>query len=196
VVERRYLSEASMADSDRPHPRCRPPHPTTSDSRAEPTYHQPPAEDHFSTAKRGVIYLGRARAKGMDHARDVFVRMRALDGQQDAVRELLLPNVACSNDAKVLAEVDDADVMLYTPLAWPLTVVIESSNSDLRLWFQRVPEPKSVKNRVHLDLRCADADTQASRLVALGDCLGEEQPNEQLIVLQDPEGNEFCLLRD
>ena len=75
------------------------------------------------------------------------------------------------------------------------TVLVESEASPVRLWFQRVPEPKTVKNRVHLDLRCDDADQEAARLVALGARLADAQPAAGLIVLHDPEGNELCLLR-
>lgn len=52
-----------------------------------------------------------------------------------------------------------------------------------------------MKNRVHLDLRAEDPDAEALRLVALGARLATEQPNPDLIVLHDPEGNELCLLR-
>lgn len=65
--------------------------------------------------------------------------------------------------------------------------------------FIRVPEPKSGKNRLHLDLRPADGSSQAAeldRLVGLGarpvDIGQGEVPWH---VLADPEGNEFCLLR-
>ena len=75
------------------------------------------------------------------------------------------------------------------------TVLVEAPGSTPRLWFQRVPERKVVKNRVHLDLRCDDADAESDRLVELGARIATEQPNETLILLHDPEGNEFCLLR-
>lgn len=65
------------------------------------------------------------------------------------------------------------------------------------LAFQRVPEPKSVKNRIHLDLGCDDLDVQTERLVALGatttgNVVTDEMGRFQ--VFQDPEGNEFCLV--
>ncbi len=67
-----------------------------------------------------------------------------------------------------------------------------------RIFFTRVPEAKTVKNRVHLDL---DVDTDADdfaaeldRLLRLGAVQVAE--HEDLVVLADPEGNEFCLLRD
>jgi hypothetical protein len=77
-----------------------------------------------------------------------------------------------------------------------------------RLFFQRVPEGKVAKNRVHLDVRAApglDGDermraleAECERLVALGATrLRRDEPAPPLslgfIVMADPEGNEFCL---
>ena len=64
--------------------------------------------------------------------------------------------------------------------------------------FCPVPEPKTVKNRLHLDLR-ADRSSQAQeleRLLALGARRIDvgQAPDVTWIVLADPEGNEFCLL--
>jgi Glyoxalase-like domain len=76
-----------------------------------------------------------------------------------------------------------------------------------RLFFQRVPEPKTAKNRVHLDLavsggretpiedrrrRVADA---VERAVAAGATRVKayDEAGQHWVVLQDPEGNEFCL---
>ena len=64
-----------------------------------------------------------------------------------------------------------------------------------RYWFQKVTEAKTAKNRVHIDLRSDDADAEIVRLQALGAVLEDVQPNEHVLVLQDPEGNEFCLIR-
>ncbi|MGI8763147.1 MAG: VOC family protein [Ilumatobacteraceae bacterium] len=62
-----------------------------------------------------------------------------------------------------------------------------------------VPEGKSVKNRLHFDLR-ADDSTQADeveRLLALGATRVDigQRPDVSWIVLADPEGNEFCVLQ-
>jgi catechol 2,3-dioxygenase-like lactoylglutathione lyase family enzyme len=77
-----------------------------------------------------------------------------------------------------------------------------------RLFFQQVPEGKSAKNRVHLDVRAAPGlekdermsalEAECERLVALGATrLSRVEPGVDLsaghIVMQDPEGNEFCL---
>ena len=76
-----------------------------------------------------------------------------------------------------------------------------------RLFFQQVPEGKAVKNRVHLDVRAAPGltgtereaalDAECERVVALGATVHERlEPdafNDLCIVMQDIEGNEFCL---
>ena len=76
-----------------------------------------------------------------------------------------------------------------------------------RLFFQRVPEAKSVKNRVHLDVRVGTGLVGDERLAALeAECerliphgavrvrlLPADGVDESCIVMQDPEGNEFCL---
>ena len=88
------------------------------------------------------------------------------------------------------------------------SAVVDPAGTGPRLFFQRVPEGKTVKNRVHLDVRAApglagdarmDALAQeADRLVALGArVLRRVDPDGVMesgfITLQDPEGNELCL---
>ncbi len=86
---------------------------------------------------------------------------------------------------------------------------IEDPDGDgPRVFFQQVPEDKAAKNRVHLDVRAApglDGDArmaaleaECERLVALGAQrirrIEPQPPMEAgFIVMQDPEGNEFCL---
>lgn len=83
---------------------------------------------------------------------------------------------------------------IYDPEDDP-TVLVEAPGATPRLWLQRVPEAKEAKNRVHLDLRSDDPDGEVDRLLGLGARLEVDQPNRGLIVLHDPEGNEFCVLR-
>jgi Glyoxalase-like domain len=52
-----------------------------------------------------------------------------------------------------------------------------------------------AKNRVHVDLASGDVDAELDRFLTLGASLQPEQLNDDVIVLRDPEGNEFCLLR-
>jgi hypothetical protein len=84
---------------------------------------------------------------------------------------------------------------------------IDPSGVGPRLFFQRVPEGKVVKNRVHLDVRVgtglvgaerlAVLEAECARLVALGAVrlrlLPADGDNESCIVMQDIEGNEFDL---
>jgi hypothetical protein len=72
------------------------------------------------------------------------------------------------------------------------TVLVEAGPGRPRFFFVLVPEPKTVKNRVHFDLRADDPAAEIIRLVGLGARVTSEQ--DRLTVLEDPEGNEFCLL--
>lgn len=87
-----------------------------------------------------------------------------------------------------------------------VSAVIDPAGQRPRIFFQHVPEPKVVKNRVHLDVnvgagitdyaaRRAHVDATAARLLTLGASRvrAVEQQGEYWIVMQDPEGNEFCL---
>lgn len=66
-----------------------------------------------------------------------------------------------------------------------------------RLLFQRVPEAKSVKNRLHLDLHAAAGEREAEvgRLEELGASVLRrvKEPGGEWAVMADPEGNEFCV---
>jgi len=87
------------------------------------------------------------------------------------------------------------------------SAIVDPSGPGPRVYFQRVPEPKTVKNRVHLDVnigggretpleeRRARAHAESQRLQQLG--ATELRVNDEWrgfsIVMQDLEGNEFCL---
>jgi hypothetical protein len=88
------------------------------------------------------------------------------------------------------------------------SAILDPAGRGPRLFFQRVPEPKTAKNRVHLDVRAAPGlagdermsalEQEAERLTALGAArLRRHEPAPPLgaghIVMIDPEGNEFCL---
>jgi hypothetical protein len=65
------------------------------------------------------------------------------------------------------------------------------------LLFLRVPEAKRVKNRLHLDLRPLDQAAEVARLEGLGATRVDIGQGDDVtwVVLADPEGNEFCVLR-
>lgn len=85
--------------------------------------------------------------------------------------------------------------------------VVDPTGAGPRLFFQRVPEGKVVKNRLHLDVRVGTGlvgeerlttlEAEAARLVPLGavrvQLLLADEENESCLVMQDIEGNEFCL---
>ena len=85
---------------------------------------------------------------------------------------------------------------------------VDPTGSGPRLFFQQVPEGKTAKNRVHLDVRAAPGlegeqrmtalESECDRLVGLGASrLRRFEPDPPMshgfIVMADPEGNEFCL---
>jgi catechol 2,3-dioxygenase-like lactoylglutathione lyase family enzyme len=81
--------------------------------------------------------------------------------------------------------------------------LIVSPDGGHRLLFIEVPEGKTVKNRMHLDLEPAEGtrDEELARLLEHGatevsDHRGQYGPGTGWVVLADPEGNEFCILRN
>jgi Glyoxalase-like domain len=72
----------------------------------------------------------------------------------------------------------------------------DDSRGGLALIFQRVPEPKTVKNRAHIDFEAVDRTAEVERLVGLGATLireVDEGPGLRWTVMADPAGNEFCV---
>ena len=72
----------------------------------------------------------------------------------------------------------------------------EDPDSGPLLMFHKVPEAKTAKNRVHLDLVSADAEADAARLIGLGatQLRSLHDNGGRWIGLADPEGNEFDVL--
>lgn len=73
----------------------------------------------------------------------------------------------------------------------PTVLVQPNAGTGLRFWFQKVPESKVAKNRVHLDLRCVDLEEEVRRLEGAG--ARELYRVGSRVTLADPERNEFCL---
>ena len=87
------------------------------------------------------------------------------------------------------------------------SVAEDPTGTRPRMYFQRVPEGKTAKNRLHLDVkvgkglvgdeRLAAIEAECARLVPLGAVRGRlllaDDENESCLNMQDPEGNEFCL---
>lgn len=78
--------------------------------------------------------------------------------------------------------------------------MIYSADERHRLLFIEVPDSTQVKSRIHLDLRPAEGtrDAELARLTELGAAVVADRRNPDgtgWVVLADPEGNEFCILR-
>jgi hypothetical protein len=86
---------------------------------------------------------------------------------------------------------DDDEVVLEPPAGSPEDGVAAD------LLFLRVPEAKAVKNRLHIDLRPGDQAAEVARAEALGARQVDigQGDDSTWVVLADPEGNEFCILR-
>jgi catechol 2,3-dioxygenase-like lactoylglutathione lyase family enzyme len=67
----------------------------------------------------------------------------------------------------------------------------------VRIAFQKVPEAKSGPNRLHIDLEADDEEATAHEIEALGATRlrVSGKPEDPYVVLADPEGNEFCVVR-
>ncbi|MFM9442962.1 VOC family protein [Streptomyces acidiscabies] len=120
------------------------------------------------------------------------------------------PGVRLPDGADVLAAWDEFLAKAGVPEEeWnDKSALVDPEGHGPRLFFQRVPEGKTAKNRVHLDVRAApglegDARTAAleakcASLVVLGATLLRRHEAEPplsggFLVMADPEGNEFCL---
>ncbi len=106
---------------------------------------------------------------------------------------------AAALDGYEVAPYDEAEMArlrangIYDVEDDPTVLVERADGTGPRLFFQLVPEPKTVKNRVHLDLLADDPDVEVRRLIDLGARVLAE--HDGFLVLADPEGNEFCVAR-
>ena len=75
------------------------------------------------------------------------------------------------------------------------SIALDSPEGGLRIWCNKVPEPKVVKNRIHIDINLPDG-AEMARLQRLGARVLHEihdaQGRLRWTVMADPEGNEFC----
>ncbi|MEN3310369.1 MAG: hypothetical protein V7603_6571 [Micromonosporaceae bacterium] len=96
--------------------------------------------------------------------------------------------------ARWWAEVLDYRILFETA---DEVVVARDENTYPGLVFVPVPEPRTVKNRLHIDLNPDDQDAEVERLVDKGARRVDVGQGEKAtwVVLADPEGNEFCVLR-
>lgn len=95
-----------------------------------------------------------------------------------------------------------ASALGYEVGSWepPYLVLRPNETGPIELVLQRVPEPKRVKNRMHLDIHVPDIDREADRLIALGARRLKpeviEENDFRWYLMADPEGNEFCVISE
>ena len=79
-----------------------------------------------------------------------------------------------------------------------LAILASDDPSAPRIIILQVPERKTAKNRLHLEFKAEDLQSEAERIVGLGATLVAEleYSSTRWIVMQDPEGNEFCLVSE
>ena len=102
-------------------------------------------------------------------------------------------------DWRIVYAADD-EVVLVPPYALDDASPVPVGERGPGLIFVRVPEGKSGKNRLHLDLAPLAGDDQAAEVRRLEDLgarqvdVGQDREHTSWVVMADPEGNEFCVL--
>lgn len=95
---------------------------------------------------------------------------------------------------------DDDEVVIAPPHATEVSATPRLQDHGPEMFFLPVPETKTLKNRLHIDLAPGSGDDQAtevSRLEAMGARrinVGQDESKVSWVVMEDPEGNEFCVL--
>ncbi|HUW78711.1 MAG TPA: VOC family protein [Candidatus Nanopelagicaceae bacterium] len=93
-----------------------------------------------------------------------------------------------------------ADLERYADSSATYYSILDPAGSRPKVILQRVPEARTTKNRLHLDLHVPDIEIESQRLLRIGASRIDQIPIEEAgavwIRMADPEGNEFCLVRD
>jgi predicted enzyme related to lactoylglutathione lyase len=87
----------------------------------------------------------------------------------------------------------------YVPRDWPdgdFAVLRDPDGEHVNVSLQLVPERRAGKNRLHLDLYTDNQDEEVRRLLDLGATVHPRtrEPGEDFVLLEDPEGNVFCVV--
>ena len=95
-----------------------------------------------------------------------------------------------------------AEVLGYVregPAVGPYQGLIPADGQGVEILLQRVPDKKRDKNRLHLDLRTPDLDSEVRRVRGIGALLLTGEPVQEFgwrwHILADPDGNEFCVIQ-
>jgi predicted enzyme related to lactoylglutathione lyase len=113
-----------------------------------------------------------------------------------AMTHIQMVTIDCANPGK-LAEFWTAamDTTVANDMGGEFVILAPTRTGGVSLALQKVPEPRSGKNRVHIDFGTQDRAADVAKLVELGATVVDEHtmPGFAWTVLADPEGNEFCV---
>jgi predicted enzyme related to lactoylglutathione lyase len=129
--------------------------------------------------------------------------VRTEEDEMERVGRVGWIQVDCANPAAIAEFWSKVlEVTMEEPLGDPPHYLYLGAPADASggptLAFQRVPEPKTVKNRMHIDVAVDDVELATTQILALG---GSRAPSEDFSeygfrwrVMADPDDNEFCLI--
>ena len=114
------------------------------------------------------------------------------------IQSVVVDAADCQRLARFWSDALGWRITYQTPDEWIIEPPEGSPEADVApdILFGKVPDAKSVKNRLHFDLRPIDQEAQVERLIGLGaNRVDIGQPDDVTwVVMADPEGNEFCVL--
>ncbi len=123
---------------------------------------------------------------------------RLADRLDIRIQNVVVDAADCERLARFWSEALGWRITYQTPDEWVIEPPEGSAEVDVApdILFLNVPDAKTVKNRLHFDLRPLDQDAQVNRLIGLGASRVDiGQPDDVTwVVMADPEGNEFCVL--
>lgn len=114
----------------------------------------------------------------------------------EKVGDLAYIIVDCIDNERVAAfwgQVLGREIGEHSP---PYIDLAPAQEHDIPISFQKVDEPKTTKNRLHLDVKVSDLNVATEQIVALGGRMLQHLVEGPYTwrVMADPEGNEFCLV--
>ena len=101
------------------------------------------------------------------------------------------------NDLRGMSEFWQAVTGYKTESSGDDHVFMKAEDGSFGLFMQKVPEVRTEKNRLHLDLVVDDLDASVAEVTGLGakELARHGESGEDWVLLADPEGNEFCLVK-
>lgn len=116
----------------------------------------------------------------------------------DRVGELAYILIDCNDPERIASFWGQVLGLEITERSHPYIDLARPGEGVPILSFQKVDEPKTTKNRLHLDVKVADLEIAAERIQSLGGRVVQEYAEDpyRWSVMADPEENEFCIVTD